>query len=477
MSFFSAVKLRNIIWTFINPATEDTLALIKAKTDNLDVLLSTRTKPADQQHTIVDSSALPSGAATSANQTNGTQRTIRVDGNNNEIVQTLTAFWDNRTAELHPQIQQSFEYTVWNTAINNNIVVWSGTVTQVDAMAKVSTWTTTGSKARLVSEHHCKYRAGLGWLVRFSAMFTTPVAWTEQYIGIMDEEGTTADFKNGYAIWYNWVNITVARWQNDVLFEVVRNDWDDKLDGTGLSWIDIDFTKLNPFDIQFQYLWAWPIKFFVENPNTGIPYCFHTIKYGNSHIVPSTYNPNYHFQMYVDNIATTNNMSVYVGSYWFFIEGKTSFIELHQPMFSSNNHLKNTVTTETAIFTIRNKTTYATKTNYIDITLKRWSASIEASSSANLWAVRMVRNATLWWTPIYTDINTTNSVIEIDTVWTTVTGWEQLIGQYMAGKNDKHFESLDDYDIILHPWETLTFAGSSSNSATINTVCFWKELF
>ena len=35
-------------------STEATLALIKAKTDNLDVLLSTRTKPADQQHVIVD---------------------------------------------------------------------------------------------------------------------------------------------------------------------------------------------------------------------------------------------------------------------------------------------------------------------------------------------------------------------------------------------------------------------------------------
>lgn len=35
-------------------STEATLALIKAKTDNLDTLLSSRTKPADQQHVIVD---------------------------------------------------------------------------------------------------------------------------------------------------------------------------------------------------------------------------------------------------------------------------------------------------------------------------------------------------------------------------------------------------------------------------------------
>lgn len=45
-------------------ATQTTLALIKAKTDNIDVALSTRTKPADIQSVSVVSLPLPSGAAT-----------------------------------------------------------------------------------------------------------------------------------------------------------------------------------------------------------------------------------------------------------------------------------------------------------------------------------------------------------------------------------------------------------------------------
>lgn len=70
-------------------STEATLALIKAKTDNLDVLLSTRTKPADTQK--VDGSAvtqpisaaalpLPAGAATDATLTGGTQKAIARGG-------------------------------------------------------------------------------------------------------------------------------------------------------------------------------------------------------------------------------------------------------------------------------------------------------------------------------------------------------------------------------------------------------------
>lgn len=45
-------------------STEATLALIKAKTDNLDVALSTRTKPSDTQPISAASLPLPSGAAT-----------------------------------------------------------------------------------------------------------------------------------------------------------------------------------------------------------------------------------------------------------------------------------------------------------------------------------------------------------------------------------------------------------------------------
>lgn len=47
-------------------STEATLALIKAKTDNLDVLLSTRTKPADTQPVSLASQPLPTGASTEA---------------------------------------------------------------------------------------------------------------------------------------------------------------------------------------------------------------------------------------------------------------------------------------------------------------------------------------------------------------------------------------------------------------------------
>ncbi len=56
--------------------TEATLAAIKAKTDNLDVALSTRTKPADQQHVLVDN--LPATQPVSGPLTNAELRATPV---------------------------------------------------------------------------------------------------------------------------------------------------------------------------------------------------------------------------------------------------------------------------------------------------------------------------------------------------------------------------------------------------------------
>lgn len=58
-------------------STEATLALIKAKTDNLDVALSTRTKPTDTQPVSAAALPLPAGASTEATlATRATEATL-----------------------------------------------------------------------------------------------------------------------------------------------------------------------------------------------------------------------------------------------------------------------------------------------------------------------------------------------------------------------------------------------------------------
>jgi hypothetical protein len=181
--------------------------------------------------------------------------------------------------------------------------------------------------------------------------------------------------------------------------------------------------------------------------------------------------------MWVNNKGTTSNIILKSASYAYFVEGKTSFIELHQPENSSGSQEKTSVTTEVAIFTIRNRASYVSKTNFIDVILLNVGGSIEASSANNLGTLRIVKNATLGGTPSWDDINTNNSVVEIDTAGTTVTGGKELGAIDLAGKNDRDRIPLIDARIILNPGETLTVSGGSANSATMRGHGAWRELF
>lgn len=392
-------------------------------------------------------------------------------------LETKSAFGDLRTIELSPQFQGSFEYTVDNTDLFEKELVNGGTVTQASGMAVVTSSTTTASRASLQSVRHARYKSGLGGLMRFTALFTSPIAATEQYAGLMDKHGGSAAFENGLAIGYDGTTFGYHRFQNDVKTTTALANWDDPLDGTGASGATIIETNLNVFFIQYQYLGAGAINIYFEKQD-GSMALVHTDKYAGLNIVPSTFNPNYHFHLHVDNKATTDNLIMKSSSYAYFVEGKTEFIELHQPQNATELIEKLTVSTEIAILTIRNKATYASKTNFIDIHIQNILASIEAANANNLGNVRVVKNTTLGGTPSYADINTANSVVEIDVAGTTLTGGVLLLPVPLAGKNDKDNFDVSNKRIILGPGETLTISGTNtSGTATFRGAIQWRELF
>ncbi len=388
-----------------------------------------------------------------------------------------TAFGELLVGQLFPQIQQSFEYTVDNTDLIEQIKVNGGTVTQASGMAVIGTSTTTASSALLRSTHHVRYRSGLGGVGRVTALFTTGIADTEQYIGLMDEIGSSAAFKNGYGVGFDGATFGVHRWRDDEKFSIALADCDDPLNGEGLSGMTYDPTKLNVFEIRYQYLGSGAIQYCIENDITGEFIVFHKVLFTNTDVEPSIHNPNFHFMLFTNNGGTTSDIIVKSGSYGYFNEGRTTFIEIHQPQNSSGLRAKTSVTTEVAIFTIRVRELYASKTNYIDIVLENIIAQIEASPANNLGSVRLVQNATLGGTPSWSNINTNNSIVEIDTAGTTVTDGKELAVLPLAGKNDKTILNLIDFKNILKHEDTVTVAGLSAGSATINATLLWRELF
>lgn len=117
-------------------ATQTTLALIKAKTDNIDVALSTRTKPADQQHVIVDS-----GVTTGLTDTQLRATPVPVSGTFFQGTQPVSL------ATNTPTLQSGSTTAVTQaTASNlNATVVGTGTFPVQDFVGTVSTANSTAT--------------------------------------------------------------------------------------------------------------------------------------------------------------------------------------------------------------------------------------------------------------------------------------------------------------------------------------------
>lgn len=106
-------------------ATQTTLALIKAKTDNIDVALSTRTKPADQQHVIVDSGSITANAGTNLNTsalaldatlTSGNQQTKITNGTN--VMDVVSGTYGKPALTIQPHDASPFSDGYSNSAPN-----------------------------------------------------------------------------------------------------------------------------------------------------------------------------------------------------------------------------------------------------------------------------------------------------------------------------------------------------------------------
>jgi len=70
-----------------------------------------------------------------------------------------------------------------------------------------------------------------------------------------------------------------------------QEDWNDPLDGSGVSGIVLDHSKLNIYQIDFRWLGIGVIRFAIENPNNGDMYEFHRLIFSNIQEIPHMDNP------------------------------------------------------------------------------------------------------------------------------------------------------------------------------------------
>lgn len=248
---------------------------------------------------------------------------------------------------------------------------------------------------------------------------------------------------------------------------VAQASWNgpDIFDGNGVTGVTLDPTKLNVYQIDFQYLGAGLIRFFIEDPNDGELHLVHSIEYANANTRPSLDNPTMPLTAIVENVSNTTNLTLKTASIGGFIDG----IRINNGVkrgYGASRTLGATAA-ETPICSLRIKEVYQSKLNRSKIKINYISTSVEHTKPC---AINFYANPTLV-AASFSDLATATSAIEVDTSATSFSGGTLLFTFYL-GKTGNGLINLSE-DLTAAEFGagnviTATLAPTSGNAAEGN---------
>lgn len=370
----------------------------------------------------------------------------------------ITAFDDMRTAELFPVAGWTFPYNV-NTDIVSTTLTASGTVTHSNAMAECNSGAAVSSGAVVETVPALRYVAGLGGLIRFTAVFGSPKEGNFQRIGLRNGE-------NGFYVGYSGTTFGIFHKARGVETHIPVASFN----GTRP---DIVTTTGNVFFIQYQWLGFGVIRFGFEKPN-GEFVIMHQIEYPNSSPLPSLGNPS--MKVFMESVNTTNatNVTIKSPSSMAFREGaKKEGLDPLELLRSFESSKTLVGATETPLLAFRAKATYQSISNMIQPLVSRLSLSADGTKNV---IFRLYRGATLTGSPVWTDFDASNSSIESDVAASGFTGGD-FIYAYTLGKTESLNTSIDELFLLLDTAEIFLLTAESALASDVTAVVLVKEGF
>lgn len=405
-----------------------------------------------------------------------TTTTVRFDPSN------LSAFGDLTSVGLTPILQGDFVYNTRTFGMGTSTGTGATVDTSLGRLRVQSGTTATTGTAIFVSNYPAKYRAGEGVLARFTTVFDTGQAGNVQEIGMM----TATD---GYAFGFNGTSFGILHRNSGTgsLVEtwIPQTSWNgDKANGTGASGMNWRTQNGNVCMIVYPFLGYGDVRFYVEDSASSRFILVHTICYANTSQYIQLSNPTLNFWVRSANTgANTTNTILHVGSVGVFVTGQVTYTGGDW----AKDTLRTGVTTENAILSLRNATTYNGVANKGVVKIKSISflGNTSGANPSGVVVMRLKIQATLAGDSVYQAVNGTTSnngisitegksVVSTNTTHTTVTGGD-LVYSSTANMNNGYSIDLENYHILLLPSQTLSITISSTSSATVACSVNWVE--
>lgn len=235
-----------------------------------------------------------------------------------------------------------------------------------------------------------------------------------------------------------------------------QEDWDvDTMDGTGVSTIDMDWSKLNVFQIDFRWLGIGEIRWAVENPNTGDLMFVHHSHYANRQTDVHIDNPCFKIGYVAANLsASTITTATCAGaSMMVAIEGVQND-NAFTTGFPSDEKTSLGATTTTAhhIVSYKNKLIYKDKVNLRLMKLRSMSVAFQGNDPAVIYLFLDAAKST---NHEWTNINTWSSVArDISTGTITIANHKPLACFTLPINGSDTFD-LSKLDLTIPPGSRL----------------------
>lgn len=345
------------------------------------------------------------------------------------------------------------------TQINNGKTDPNNKIQQTNNMLNIQTEAVANRMAIVRTKNRAKYQTGTGIVSRFTAVYDTGTANSNQYVGIGDDN-------NGFFVGYQGTafGLQVRREGAETTWVPITSFNVDVLDGSesnsNPSAININPQNGNVFQIKYQWLGFGAITFSVEDPESGDFEPFHIIKYAGSATVPSIFLPTLPLSWEIENTSNTTAIDLFSASGMVALEGKINY---QGSKFSASNSGN-----VNYLFSIRNKRVFKDKVNIIEGILRNISIVNDANSAANY---KVYLNPTLS-VPAFGDVDFTNSCFEVDTAGAYSFGGT-VIANYALAKDSNLNLDIKNGDIKLEPGDILTIV--SDNSTTQAAAVNWIE--
>ena len=257
---------------------------------------------------------------------------------------------------------------------------------------------------------------------------------------------------------------------------IPQSDWNvDTCDGRGNSRVNIDHTKGNIYQVQFQYLGYGNAFFSVVNSDTGLPTLCHMIKNANARTSTNLRNPNLYLTWESINTGSTTSVSLIGASGGTFVEGDIRYLGAQ---ISTTGTKSIAAGIETPILTLRGSNVYRGRKSTAQIQLDRISVAVTGSKPVDF---KVYKNNTLVAAQ-FQMVNSLTSAADYDTLSTSfsIGSGTQIFG-FSVGKDGNSTESLTDLACFLQAGEILTVTaftatpGGGGGGSDVSVSIVWIE--